>query len=94
MGTTTPALNAEQLEVISLLAAGLCDVSIARKLNLGRRTVARRISQIYDVLGVASRFQAGLVLARLDLVDLRELPAVPVPVRTACTCFRPVLPRE
>jgi DNA-binding NarL/FixJ family response regulator len=80
MGTTTPALNAEQLEVISLLAAGLCDVSIARKLNLGRRTVARRISQIYDVLGVASRFQAGMAVAHFGLVDPGQSPARSYPL--------------
>ncbi|MFD3406591.1 response regulator transcription factor [Kribbella sp. NPDC058693] len=81
MGTTTsPVLTAEQLEVIGLLATGLSDASIARRLNLGRRTVGRRISQIYDLLGVTSRFQAGMAVARLGLLDFTP-DADPSPAR-------------
>ena len=71
MGTRAPVLTAEQQEVVHLLAAGLSDASIARRLNFGRRTVGRRISQLYSLLGVSSRFQAGMAVANLGLLDAR-----------------------
>jgi DNA-binding CsgD family transcriptional regulator len=53
---TYPAgLTAREVEVLSLLAAGLTDVQIADKLVLSPRTVHTHISSIYNKLGVTSR---------------------------------------
>jgi DNA-binding NarL/FixJ family response regulator len=71
-------LNEQQLQLVRLLAGGLPDRSIARRLCLAPRTLARRISEIYRILGVDTRFQAGVAAQRLDLIDgrtSRELPA-------------------
>ncbi len=46
--------------LLSLLAAGLTDESIARALEVGLRTVQRRIHDLMRELNVVTRFQLGL----------------------------------
>lgn len=46
--------------LLGLLAAGLTDESIARALEVGLRTVQRRISELMRELNVVTRFQLGL----------------------------------
>jgi predicted transcriptional regulator len=46
--------------LLGLLAAGLTDESIARALDLGLRTVQRRIHDLMRDLNVVTRFQLGL----------------------------------
>jgi DNA-binding NarL/FixJ family response regulator len=73
-------LNEQQLQLMRLLAGGLPDRSIARRLCLAPRTLARRISEIYRILGVDTRFQAGVAAQRLGLIDepaAHELPVRP-----------------
>lgn len=76
-------LTAAQRQVVELLAIGLADASIARRLNVGRRTIARRVDQIYRALGVSSRFQAGIVAAQLGIVGINL--ARPTPTGRAAT---------
>jgi len=45
--------------ILGLLNVGLTDVSIARQLGLGYRTVQRRISRLMDMAGAHTRFQLG-----------------------------------
>ena len=52
------ALSPRQLEVLRLVAAGDSNAEIARKLNLGERTVKRELSEIFQKLGVDSRAKA------------------------------------
>lgn len=47
------------LQVLSLLLAGLTDRAIASQLNLGLRTVQRRVSALLDLAGVSTRIQLG-----------------------------------
>jgi DNA-binding NarL/FixJ family response regulator len=68
-------LNPEHAAVLRLLADGLPDASIARRLSLGPRTVARRISEIYEQLGVDTRFQAGVAAAKLGIIDVHTRQA-------------------
>jgi hypothetical protein len=49
--------------LLTLMASGLTDGAIARKLGISERTVRRRVSDILAELGVATRFQAGLLLS-------------------------------
>ncbi|WP_433891567.1 LuxR C-terminal-related transcriptional regulator [Streptomyces sp. CA-111067] len=58
------APDAQELVVIQLMASGLSDDQIARKLAIHRRTVQRCVAKLMDRLGVSSRFEAGLRLAR------------------------------
>jgi DNA-binding CsgD family transcriptional regulator len=54
--------------ILRLLAEGQKDQSIARSLGITTRTVTRRIGEIYELLGVESRFQAGIAAKELGIV--------------------------
>ncbi len=53
--------------IVDLLAAGLKDESIARRLGMSLRTARRHIADIMDSLGADSRFQAGVLAAKAQL---------------------------
>ncbi|MFI9236664.1 LuxR C-terminal-related transcriptional regulator [Streptomyces sp. NPDC053079] len=55
------------LTIVRLLAAGLKDESIARRLGMSLRTTRRHIADIMETLGAESRFQAGILAARAGL---------------------------
>lgn len=63
-----PQVDEEQRRLLRLMAQGYPDTAIARRLSLGPRTLARRISELYLVLGVDTRFQAGAAAERLGLL--------------------------
>jgi DNA-binding NarL/FixJ family response regulator len=54
----------EQLELLRLLATGMPDTAIARRMRLAPRTLARRISNLYRELQADNRFQAGAAAQR------------------------------
>ncbi|MEW2493657.1 helix-turn-helix transcriptional regulator [Streptomyces nodosus] len=61
-GITEPAPDgpdSTDLEVLSLLLAGLTDVSVAKQLDLGLRTVQRRVKRLMELTGVTTRLQLG-----------------------------------
>jgi len=47
-------------QIVGLLSAGYTDARIAAHLDVSERTVRRKIAATLDVLGVQSRFQAGI----------------------------------
>lgn len=49
-----------QIALAQLLAQGLTDEAIARRLGISDRSVRRRVAEIVDILGARSRFQAGV----------------------------------
>ncbi|MFY4717107.1 helix-turn-helix transcriptional regulator [Streptomyces sp. LaBMicrA B280] len=51
--------DATDLEVLSLLLAGLTDASVAKQLALGLRTVQRRVKRLMELAGVTTRLQLG-----------------------------------
>ncbi|MFF4760093.1 helix-turn-helix transcriptional regulator [Streptomyces sp. NPDC001292] len=51
--------DAVDLEVLSLLLAGLTDASVAKQLDLGLRTVQRRVKRLMELTGVSTRLQLG-----------------------------------
>ncbi|MFF4709117.1 helix-turn-helix domain-containing protein [Streptomyces sp. NPDC001288] len=53
------APDATDLEVLSLLLAGLTDASVAKQLDLGLRTVQRRVRRLMELAGVTTRLQLG-----------------------------------
>ncbi|MEV7286260.1 helix-turn-helix domain-containing protein [Streptomyces sp. NPDC093252] len=53
------APDATDLEILSLLLAGLTDVSVAKQLDLGLRTVQRRVKGLMERAGVSTRLQLG-----------------------------------
>jgi sugar-specific transcriptional regulator TrmB len=47
------------LQILSLLLAGLTDASVAKQLDLGLRTVQRRVQRLMVLTGVTTRMQLG-----------------------------------
>lgn len=66
-GPAGPLSPSEQ-ETLELRCTGMKDEAIARHLGISPRTLNRRILRLMTVLGVSSRFQAGIQAARLGLV--------------------------
>ncbi|WP_328540723.1 helix-turn-helix domain-containing protein [Streptomyces sp. NBC_00344] len=56
---TGPGPDAIDLEILSLLLAGMTDVSVAKQLELGLRTVQRRVKGLMELTGVTTRLQLG-----------------------------------
>ncbi|WP_436698899.1 helix-turn-helix transcriptional regulator [Nocardioides sp. BYT-33-1] len=65
-------LTWRELEVLTLLTAGLPNFSIARRLELSERTVAHCVERIFAKLDVAARAEAAATAERdgLTLVDV------------------------
>ncbi|MFG2909532.1 LuxR C-terminal-related transcriptional regulator [Kitasatospora sp. NPDC048286] len=55
--------------IVRLLAAGLKDEAVARRLGMSLRTARRHIADIMEDLGAESRFQAGFRAAARGLPD-------------------------
>lgn len=54
-----PGPDAVDLQILSLLLTGLTDVSVGKELDLGARTVQRRIKRLMDLSGASSRLHLG-----------------------------------
>jgi DNA-binding NarL/FixJ family response regulator len=61
--TRTP-LSDEDRATLALLCAGVTDNAAARQLGIASRTWSRRIKRVMRILGVTTRFQAGMEAAR------------------------------
>lgn len=61
--------SAQDVKLLELLSLGFKDEAIARQMNLGLRTVRRRIAALMDEHGADTRFQLGLAVSRRGLVD-------------------------
>jgi DNA-binding CsgD family transcriptional regulator len=57
-------LTVQERVVVRLLAGGLSDDQIARRMGVSRRTVQRAVTKLMERLGATSRFEAGLKLAQ------------------------------
>ncbi|MDI3405393.1 helix-turn-helix domain-containing protein [Streptomyces cavernicola] len=53
------APDGTDLEILSLLLSGLTDASVAKQLDLGLRTVQRRVKGLMEMAGVTTRLQLG-----------------------------------
>ncbi|MFC8450402.1 helix-turn-helix transcriptional regulator [Kitasatospora sp. NPDC057223] len=56
-------MSSQHYALLHILQQGHTDVVAARKLGISERTVRRMISELMDVLGARSRFQAGALAA-------------------------------
>jgi ATP/maltotriose-dependent transcriptional regulator MalT len=68
-------LTARQLEVLSLLAAGLTNAEIAEKLVVSPRTAEHHVAAVLTKLGAATRWEAARRGAELGLVTAGAGPA-------------------
>ncbi|MEI5097875.1 helix-turn-helix domain-containing protein [Streptomyces sp. PmtG] len=57
--TDPEAPDGTDLEILSLLLAGMTDASVAKQLDLGLRTVQRRVKRLMELAGVTTRLQLG-----------------------------------
>jgi DNA-binding CsgD family transcriptional regulator len=60
-------LTARELEVLALVADGLRNADIARRLSISPKTVDHHVSAILAKLGVPTRGAAARVAARLGI---------------------------
>lgn len=63
-------LTERETEVLRLLAQGLANKEIARKLSIGEKTVKTHVSNVLLKLNVRSRTQAALYAAQIGLTSL------------------------
>jgi len=63
-------LTERETEVLRLVARGLANKEIARKLSISEKTVKVHLNNVFGKLGVQSRTQATLYAVRAGLVDL------------------------
>ncbi len=68
-------LTSRQIEVLSLMARGLPNKSIAKSLNLAVGTVKLHVASIMRGLGCHNRTEAVSAASRLGLVPINNLPA-------------------
>ncbi len=77
-GAEVENLTPAEMEVLRLVAQGADNRAIARQLCLSERTVANRLSEIYDKLHVANRTQAALLALRRGWASLEgDQPPIP-----------------
>lgn len=62
------ALSAREREVLALVAAGLPNKSIARRLEISEKTVKAHLTRVFSVLGVSDRTSAALWAQRHGVV--------------------------
>jgi DNA-binding NarL/FixJ family response regulator len=65
---TASGLTGRELEVLRLIAAGISNRSIAEKLVLSEKTVARHVSNIFTKLSLSSRSAATAYAYEHNLV--------------------------
>jgi DNA-binding NarL/FixJ family response regulator len=53
-------LTPREIDILRLLANGLCNREIAKNLGLSEKTVRNRLSEILSKIGVSNRTQAAL----------------------------------
>lgn len=69
-GAGSERLTPAEMEVLCLVAQGQDNRMIAKRLNISQRTVAHRLSEIFDKLHVNNRTQAALVALRQGWASL------------------------
>ncbi|MEL6152296.1 MAG: response regulator transcription factor [Chloroflexota bacterium] len=63
-------LNDRELEILRLIATGLTNAEIARRLHLSEGTVRNYVSSVFTALGVSDRTQAAILALRYGIADL------------------------
>jgi DNA-binding NarL/FixJ family response regulator len=68
--TALPSLTAREIEVLTLLAAGLGNKTIAGRLAISEHTVKTHVTSLFAKLGVSSRAEAVAVAVRQGVLML------------------------
>lgn len=64
-GTVADRPTEQESSILSMLAAGVTDDGIGRRLGISARTAHRRVRELMERLGARNRFQAGAQAVRL-----------------------------
>jgi DNA-binding CsgD family transcriptional regulator len=67
-------LSARERAVVTLLAEGYTDQTVAEQLGLSRRTITYTVADLMEKYGARSRFHLALLLAGADAGDLSTRP--------------------
>ncbi|MEU6312197.1 hypothetical protein [Streptomyces sp. NPDC047014] len=81
VGSPGGPLSADQRELLGLLASGLKDETIARRLGVHVHTARRRITRMLEELDADTRFQAGVQAAIRGWLQPRPDPNADAAVR-------------
>jgi DNA-binding NarL/FixJ family response regulator len=76
-----PVFSSRELAVLRLLATGLPNKQIARRLGISPRTVEGHLSHIFGKLGIGSRTEAVLYAVNHRLVDVDQARTDPEAAR-------------
>lgn len=68
----TPSLTERETEVLQLLASGMANKQIARRLGISEKTVKAHLTRVFGQLGVSDRTQAALWAVERGLVGRRD----------------------
>jgi DNA-binding NarL/FixJ family response regulator len=60
--------------ILAQLLTGATDVTASQRLGMSPRTFSRRVSELLEHLGVASRFQAGVASVNQGWLVQRHVP--------------------
>jgi hypothetical protein len=71
-GSAGQRVPAHLCPVLEQLLLGVPDATASRRLNMSPRTFSRRVAELLDLLGVATRFQGGVVAAQLGWTPARD----------------------
>lgn len=74
---TSASLTARETEVLGLVAQGLANKQIARKLSISPKTVGNHVEHVYLKLGVSSRAAAAIHAMRRGLIEPDHVDASP-----------------
>ncbi len=72
-GSSYP-LSVREMEVLRLIARGMSNREIARRLNISQQTVKNHIASIFRKLQVRDRTQAALYALKMGWVQLEDRP--------------------
>ncbi|MGO4460338.1 response regulator transcription factor [Streptomyces sp. M-16] len=65
--------------ILVMLAKGIKDDTIGRRLGISLRTCRRHVSELLETLGASSRFEAGVIAERQGLTHHSAPPSPPSP---------------
>lgn len=64
-----PALSDRERQVVALVATGMANKQIARRLSISEKTVKNHLTRVFSVLGVSGRTEAAMWAAENGLID-------------------------
>ena len=64
------SLTKRELDVLKLLAVGMYNKEVGKRLEISERTVKNHVSNIFKKLGVTDRTQAAVFAIRNNLVQI------------------------